>query len=319
MELRHLRYFVAAAETQHFGRAARKLGIVQPALSKQVRELEEELGVPLFERLPRGVRLTESGASFKVDAVALLHQLGLAAEKARAVARGELGCLRLGFVDTAMNHPGVPGLVGRFRHDFPSIRLELTQAPSVSQWEMLRTGRIDAGLLYHLPAESTAHESLVIGEETIMLAVPKAHPLARHTSVLMRELAGEGFVWMPRAISPPFNDAVQDACRQHGFHMGIVQEATTDHAIMSLVAAGAGVTFCIASAKLSKPRDVRILPIRDLRLAFKLRLCWLSGNGNPTLARLLETWRTYIEKAAPLKATRPQARRLVKAQKSPRR
>jgi len=292
MELRHLRYFVAAAEAQHFGKAARKLGIVQPALSKQVKELEEELGVPLFERLPRGVRLTAAGASFQQESVALLQQLSLAADKARSVAKGQLGCLRLGFVDTAMNHPGVPALVGRFRREHPTIKLELTQAPSVTQWELLRSNRTDAGLLYHLPEQDAQLESLVLGEERIMLAVPRSHPCARRATLRMADLSALGFVWMPRSISPPFDDAVKEACRKHGFEMKVVQEAGTDHAIMSMVAAGAGVTFCISSAMNARPRDVRIVPIRDLNLRFKLRLCWLRGHANPALSVFIRNCHT---------------------------
>lgn len=291
MELRHLRYFVTAAEFEHFGKAAAKLGIVQPALSKQIRELEEELGVSLFERLPRGVRLSAAGQSLLQDSQALLAQAAASVERARDAARGNTGILRLGFVDTTVYHPLVPRIIQAFRSRYPGLRLELHQDPSLAQWEGLRAGRLDAGLVYHLPPERSDLKAFALGKEEIQLVVPRHHPLATRDSVSLKELREEAFVFCPRSVSPPFHDKLLDACRKHHFEPRIIQEAHTDHAIISLVAAGAGLTFCIASARSSKPRDVEFLRVRDLGLVFQLSLIWSAKNHSPALANFLHTAR----------------------------
>lgn len=289
MELRHLRYFLATAELEHFGKAARRLGIVQPALSRQIRELEEELGVALFERLPRGVRLSAAGQAFREDAAAVLARAAAAVERARDVGRGRAGLLRIGFVDTSMYHPVVPGLINRFRAAHPGIKMDLRQDPSVAQWELLRTRQIDAALLYHLPPERMLKvDSVELGAEEIHLAVPSRHPFARRSSVCMAELRDEALVWFPRSVSPPFNDVIFDACARHGFSPRIVQEVRTDHAIISLVAAGVGCTFCISSAVFSKPKAVEIIRVRDLGLRFRLSLCWLPDAANPALESFIK-------------------------------
>lgn len=287
MEFRHLRSFVTAGRLEHFGRAAARLAIVQPALSRQIQELEEEIGTPLFERLPRGVRLTAAGRLFLAEAEALLAQASGALERARDAGAGRIGRLRIGYVDTSIYHPVLPGLLQRFRGQFPGVQLELVQQTSVAQADSLRNGAIDAGFVYHLPAHQPSLGTHRLLTEKILLAVPASHRLGGRQRLRLAELRDEDFVWIPRAVSPPFYDAVLAACRRAGFEPRVVQEGLSDLAILSLVAAGAGLTFCVASAEHRKPQDVALVRVTDLRLTVHLTAIWRTDNLNPALPHFL--------------------------------
>jgi DNA-binding transcriptional LysR family regulator len=287
MEFRHLRSFVAAAQLEHFGRAAARLAIVQPALSKHIRELEDELGTPLFIRLPRGVRLTEAGRFFLHESDALLAQAKLSAQGARDIGAGRAGRLRLGYVDTALYQPAIPQFLQGFRQRWPAIRLELSQHPSQAQAELLRTGAIDLGFVYHLPVDLPTLSSRRLLSEKVVLAVPVSHPLAARRSVKLAALRDEDFVWIPRHLSPPFFDAVFAACHRQDFEPRILQEGQTDLAILSLVAAGVGLSFCLASAERRKPSDVVLLPVTQLDLTMHLSVIWRTDHTNPALPHFL--------------------------------
>ena len=298
MELRHLRYFVTAARLQHFGRAAARLSIVQPALSKQIRELEEELGTGLFERLPRGVRLTAAGQSFLRDAEALLRDAELAGRRARDAGAGRTGQLRVGFVDTAIYHPVLPRIIQEFRHEFPAVQLELVQQPSIVQGELLRSGSLNVGFVFHPPSDLATLATHPVLSEPIVLAVPRSHRLARARQVKLAELKDEAFVWIPRAVSPNFHDGIFAVCARHGFTPRVVQEGQTDLTILSLVAAGVGLSFCVASARARKPRDVALVKVTDLRMTVRLAAIWRTDDPNPALAHFIAVVRRCARRPA---------------------
>src|SRR5882762_4460686 len=151
MELRHLRYFVAVGEEQHYGRASSRLRVAQPALSRQIQDLEEELGFKLFERLPRGVKLNVAGKLFLQDARRILQDVNEAAARAGLVARGLSGTLRVGFTENASWRGVVPDSFRRFRERQPDAELQITPATSLEQIEALRSGRLDAGFVFNMP------------------------------------------------------------------------------------------------------------------------------------------------------------------------
>lgn len=287
MELRHLRYFAAAAELGHFGRAAERLNIVQPALSKQIRELEEELGVALFERLPRGVRLTPAGHAFAEEVVALLARVPAAAERARQVASGRVGRLRIGFVDTAIYPPPVPRMIDRFRRAFPEVRVELVQQTSLRQGEMLGRGELDLSFAYHAPEGLAGLEKRLVLSERVVLAAPSSHRVAGLKSVRLSDLKDESFVWIPRDLSPPYHDLVFAACRKAGFAPKVVQEGRSDGALLGLVAGGAGLSFSLSSTRHRCPRAVVLIPIADRMPVIRLQALWLRYNDNPALPGFL--------------------------------
>src|SRR5271156_2203858 len=151
MELRHLRYFVAVGEEQHYGRAARRLRVAQPALSRQIQDLEDEIGFTLFDRLPRGVKINAAGKSFLEDARRILQQVSEATTRAARVARGQCGTLRVGFAESASWHGVVPDSFRQFRERQPDAELQLNPLSSLEQVEAVRSGRLDAGFVFDFP------------------------------------------------------------------------------------------------------------------------------------------------------------------------
>jgi DNA-binding transcriptional LysR family regulator len=151
MELRHLRYFMAVGEEQHYGRAARRLRVAQPALSRQIQDLEKEIGFRLFERLPRGVRLSAAGELFLEDVRRILQDVDQAAARAGRVALGRSGTLRVGFTENASWRGVVPESFRRFRELQADAELQLQPSGSLEQMEAIRSGRLDAGFVFDMP------------------------------------------------------------------------------------------------------------------------------------------------------------------------
>jgi DNA-binding transcriptional LysR family regulator len=247
MELRHLRYFLAVAEELHFGRAAARLHIAQPPLSQQIRQLEAELGYPLFLRTQRRVRITEAGAAFRDEARALLERLELAKAAAGRVARGEAGALAVGFVASA-TYALLPRLYRRFRERHPGVTLGLEEMSTAEQVEALRAGRIQVGLARPPVGDDTLHVE-TLAEEPLVAALPARHPLAARARLPLRALAHEPFVLFPRHPRPGWIDVVQEACRAAGFRPAVAQEVLELSTAVTLVAAGIGVSLVPASAQ----------------------------------------------------------------------
>src|SRR5262245_8556149 len=150
MELRHLRYFLAVGGEQHYGRAAQRLRIAQPALSRQIQDLEEEIGFKLFDRLPRGVKISAAGTSFLEDARRILHELNDAVARAKRVASGQSGTLRVGFIESMSWHGVVPDSFRQFRERQPDAELKIKPLSSLEQIEAVRSGQLDAGFLFNI-------------------------------------------------------------------------------------------------------------------------------------------------------------------------
>src|SRR5216683_6926890 len=204
MELRHLRYFMAVGEEQHYGRASRRLRVAQPALSRQIQDLEEELGFKLFERLPRGVKLNVAGKLFLQDARRILQDVNEAAARAGLVARGLSGTLRVGFTENASWRGVVPDSFRRFREQQPDAELQLQPAASLEQLEAIRSGRLDAGFGNFMPKADPELDQLPVAIQHVELAAPKRHPLTKLKKLRLRDLTNAPFVWFPRRKSPAF-------------------------------------------------------------------------------------------------------------------
>src|SRR5580704_4097269 len=225
MELRHLRYFVAVGEEQHYGRAARRLRVAQPALSRQIQDLEEEVGFKLFERLPRGVKLSAAGKLFLEDARRILQEVSDAAARAARVARGLTGTLRIGFTENASWGGVVPESFRRFREQQPDAVLQLQPAASLEQLDAIRSGHLDAGFVNFMPKADPELDHIDVAVQQVALATPKRHPLARLKELRLRDLADAAFVWFPRRASPAFYDQMMDVCYRGGLKSPrIVQE-----------------------------------------------------------------------------------------------
>ena len=288
MELRHLRYFVAVGEEQHYGRAARRLRVAQPALSRQIRDFEDQVGFKLFERLPRGVRLSAAGELFLEDARRILQEVNEAAARASRVARGQSGTLRIGFTENSSWRGVVPDSFRRFRELQPHADLQLQPAPSLEQLEAIRAGRLDAGFVNFMPKADPELDQLAVAIQRVELAVLKKHPLTKLKRLRLRDLTDAPFVWFPRRATPAFYDRMMHECYRGGLKSPhIVQEGINEATILSLVSAGMGVGWVLGSARWRCPETVTILPVVDLNLPLSLNLAWRRDNTSPLLANFV--------------------------------
>jgi DNA-binding transcriptional LysR family regulator len=247
VELRQIRSFLSIAETLHFGRTAALIHISQPALSLQIRALEEEIGVPLLERNRRKTTLTEAGVAFRTEAAAALSQLDLAIRKSRLAANGKLGFLRIGFIFTA-GFEIVPGIVREFRSLNPEVELSLRSIPTATQVRMLEAGSLDIGFLRLPIGERLTLDVQTVHREPFVVVLPRSHPLAKKKRVRLHELSGEKFVMYQRSYAPGFHDLILGMLRDAGIVPRISQTAAEVATLISLVDAQIGITVLPASA-----------------------------------------------------------------------
>lgn len=291
MELRHLRYFVAAAEEQNFNRAAVRLNIAQPALSRQIRALEEELGCLLFRRLKRGVSLSPAGRSLLEDARGILASLDRACGRALAIDRGMQGRLRIGTNAIALANGCVTGAVNDFRRQCPDVELDLSALTSPAQIDALNDDRLDAGLLY-LDRPWPGLSSIVVGDYWLMIGMHRGHPLAARGDMKLADLQDADFVWGGSAPSDFVFDEVLHECRVRGLDPRIVQTCSGNDATLGLIAAGVGVGFVHSSISERPHPDVLLRTLVDFKPNYPLSLVWPSERETAALARfraLLET------------------------------
>src|SRR5467141_1128110 len=288
MELRHLRYFVYVAEEQHYGRAAERLRVAQPALSRQIQDLEEEIGFELFDRLPRGVKISAAGKSFLVDARRILHEVNDATARAKRVASGQSGTLRVGFVESISWHGVVPDSFRQFRERQPDVELQLKPLSSAQQIEAVRTGQLDAGFLFTIANISRELAQLPVASLNLMLAAPKGHPLTKLKKLRLRDLNDAAFIWFPRRESPAYYDRLMHECFRGGLKSPhIVQEAVNEATILSLVSCRMGVAFVSGATRWRCPESVVLLPVVDLKLPLPFALVWRKDNASPLLAKFV--------------------------------
>ena len=290
MELRHLRYFAAVARMEHFGRAAQMLGIAQPALSRQIRQLEEEIGVDLLERLPRGVRLTVAGRAYAAEVEAILAHVGAANKKARAFAAGNTGSISLGFNDIASWYDDIPHRINAFRHAFPDIAVELLPLSSTAQVRALHEGKLDAGIVYDVHCsedDELVLTSRTITLSTIRLAVPTSHRLAKAKKINVNDLKDEPLVWLSRDTLQRYNNKLLSGCVQSGLSPIIIQEVSTLSIQLSLVAAGMGLGLVGSEVQSRMPPNVVLKDVHGLDVSFSLILVWRLDNDAPALANFV--------------------------------
>lgn len=248
MELRHLRYFVAVAEEMHFGRAAQRLHIVQPALSKQISALERELDVQLFTRTKRSVAFTPAGAAFYQDALDVLARVDRATELTKHTAAGALGTLDIGFASPVIWSVLQP-ILRRQRASFPGVRLHLHELHSSPQMRLLREGKLDAGFLAAAGPDELL-EFKPVAHESIVIALPEGHRLATEERIDLTDLADERFILVTRSTAPVFFAHCVELCRRYGFSPSVVEEGNTPAALYGMVAAGLGVSLGPESASI---------------------------------------------------------------------
>lgn len=291
MELRHLRYFRAVGREQHFGRAAKILHVAQPALTRQIRNLEQELGVSLFERLPRGVQLSAAGRMFLSEAEAILAQVDRSIDKARSYASGHFGTVRVGFSEIASGHREIPSKLLYFRLNEPNVTLELLPMGSQKQLDALKDAQIDAAIVYDVHQDEADAQLLHhkdIGSSDIVLALYKGHRLADASEIRMKDLHGEPFLWPVRTAMPQYSDSLTRACASQGVVPNVVQETATHTILLSLVAVGMGIGFVEHSEDRYRSDSIVLRKVSDLDVSFNIRLFWRRSDESLALARFLE-------------------------------
>lgn len=292
VELRHLRSFVVTAEELHAGRAAARLHLTQPSLSRQISALEHDLGVTLFTRIRRRFGLTPAGERFLVAAQDILRRADEAARDALRAQEGALGTLRLRFVQSA-TFQALPLLLRAFREAHPDVVLDVETLVTIRQTEELRERRIDVGLL-RLPISEPTLSTRVISRDPLVVALPAGHRLARHRRLPLAALADEPFVLYTRSFGPSVQDAIVGHCVAAGFTPRIVQEAADVQTIVALVAAGLGVSLLIGPIPPTAPNAVRYRELTDDLPRWELALAWSSETESPVLSRFLACAETVL-------------------------
>jgi DNA-binding transcriptional LysR family regulator len=286
-DLRRLRYFVAVAERLHFGRAAQALHISQPPLSRAIRALEDELGVPLFARTRRKVELTAEGARLLEETRRLTGQLERTVQELRAMASGRHARLRIGFVSLA-DYGVLPELLRAYKAAHPAVRLSLREMLSPDQATALHAGELDFGLLLPPVSGAARLEHVVVQRERFVVALPAKHRRARGEGGLrLRELAGEPFVMIPRQIAPRLYDIVAQLAIEAGMSLNVAQEAIQMQTVVSLVSSGLGAAVVPGSVANLGRRGVVYRSLADRHPRLDLWLAWRRGPLTETAASLV--------------------------------
>jgi DNA-binding transcriptional LysR family regulator len=291
MELRHLRYFVAVAESLHFGQAAAKLGIAQPSLSHQIRQLESELQTSLLRRTKRRVEITEAGRLFLEDARDIIARADRAEVLARRLGRTNAQRLRIG-VGYCMDHAGVSLLVGRFNARHDEVQVELKTLSVANQLAALYEGRLDIGFV-RPPMNDHGLNTEVLIRESLVVALHPKHRLASRQRIVLSALANESFILPSRDAVPLFHDAVLKACREAGFVPHAPHEADHLEMILGMIAAGAGVGVVPAAAGKFKHRVV-CRPLNPSPEKLETAIAWRRDNTAPMLTEFLREARRTL-------------------------
>jgi DNA-binding transcriptional LysR family regulator len=295
MELRQLRYFIAAGEEQHIHRAAKRLRIAQPALSRQIQNLEEEIGFELFERLPRGVRLSPAGKLYLNDARRIMAEIGGAVGRTRRIAHGQAGVLRVGCVDSLSWRGIVPDSFKMFREQQPDAELDLRALITAEQVDAIESGSLDAGFIVTSSRLSKDLTQFEVGTANFEVAVPVDHPLTRMGKLRLRDLVDYPFVWFPRYRLPAFYDQLMAACAKGGLNNPrIVQETEKEVTLLTLVSWQIGLAFVTSNTRLRCPRGVVLHPVTDLHMPIRFSLVYRRGNRSVLLAKFVAGVRSLL-------------------------
>ncbi|AZI36922.1 putative LysR family transcriptional regulator [Caenibius tardaugens NBRC 16725] len=276
MELRQLRYFSVLAETLNFHRAAERLNISQPPLTVAIRKLEAELGVPLFERGARGVRLTAAGRAALEPAREALAQAQRVKDAVTQGGRGELGRLRIGFVGSAISER-LPKIISAYRERYPRVELQLEEATSAEIADAIEERKLDAGLVRLPIMRRVGLETQVIEHDHLVVAVGPDHAVARRKSIALAELAE-----LPFIIHGPISIlhiTIILACQKAGFTPRVAQEATQVQTVLGLVQSGLGVGLVPARMARFAPEGVRLMPLTE-PIAVEMGIAW-RPNAEP--------------------------------------
>jgi LysR family transcriptional regulator, benzoate and cis,cis-muconate-responsive activator of ben and cat genes len=285
LNLNHLRAFVAVADCLSFSRAAQRLHISQPALSNQIRLLEEDFDAKLFVRNQRSVALTSVGKDILDDVQRLLSGADEIKQRVRRALKGTLGVLRIGFVASATADI-VPRLAVTFRKSFPEVSLELKNMPTMLQVDALRQRILDVGIV-RLPLGEPDIEVLPLFSEPFAIVVSKQHPFISRDRISVRDLEREPFVSYSERLAPAFFQHWTGLCRKAGFTPRILQEVAEMETALALVSAGVGVAILPEGVARRHRRAIKVVGLKEERIRSEIGLAFLKLNPPPLARRLV--------------------------------
>lgn len=308
MELRHLRYFIAAAEEEHFGRASDRLHVTRPAVSQMIIDLEEELGTPLFERRAHSVKLTAAGRTLLPQLQSIMNDLANALATAKQVGEGKIGSLNIGYGSLTLLHPLFRAVVKTLHETVPGLTISLSEIPTSLQLKALAEGKIHAGFMHfgpkgvfsrkgsgtRIPTEEVVLDYLKIQSGGLGAVVPRDHRLATKKSVCLAELANEEFVVVPASSVTPGYGLLYSLCQKAGFEPRIVQEVNSIASQLNLVSVGMGIGLTVVGKQFAYPPGCVVIPLSDVNYTTNFVLGWVKGHSDPALSRLIEIVRGKI-------------------------
>lgn len=291
MELRHLRYFVAVAKELHFRRAAERLGIKQPPLSAQIRQLEGELGTPLFHRMTRGVTLTEAGEVLLEDARLILNRVDQAKLDVGRTARGESGHVGVGFAGATPFHPLVPAIIKACHSRYPGIVMSPVISNTARLMSGVRNGECDVAFVRPplLDSQGLAVHTLV--HEAMLIVLPSDHPLAQREAIPLAAIADETLIVAPRELDPGFYDHVIESCRRAGFTPKLGLPGPQIAAFVGMVAAGLGVAIVPECFQQIQPPGVSYLRIEGEAPLASIALIHRQADRSPAVRQFVSVAR----------------------------
>jgi DNA-binding transcriptional LysR family regulator len=291
MEIRHLRYFLAVADHGSVAEAARQLHIAQPALSRQIKDIEEELGADLFRRSAKGAELTAVGVQFALDARRLVADMEAAKERAIRVARGQGGTLRIGVSPIYSWHPTILSLVHDFRQTHPDVTIRIEPALAAKQLDAIAEGKLDAGFMGWRDESDPRFEALHLFDCTLRLAIPQHGPFAFSVPTHLADLKDKPCIWFDRENAPAYYDFLIRQCQMAGFLPKIAQFGGDVTTILGMVAAGMGYSIVPDTSIHGCPSSVLLAPHPELTLSYPVEFVWRHDPENTALDQFIENVR----------------------------
>ncbi|MFD2036607.1 LysR family transcriptional regulator [Belliella marina] len=285
IELRHLEYFRAVAEELNFGRAAERLFISQPGLSRQIKQMEEILGVQLFERTKRRVELTAAGEYLKSEADFIFNHLELTKTQLKEIAKGNVGELRIGFLGSAA-HTVLPDFLVKISRHFPGIQTTLEELSNANQVEMLEKDRLDLGFV-RLARVPDPLQMQVVHIDSFSVVLPLGHPLSGGGFKNVGQLKEDDFILFSHDYSSIYFDKIMSICEDQGFSPKITHKSVHALTIFKLVEAGLGVAIVPTSLKEGYDLKVNFIELLNIRQKTELFAVWKKGNRNPAVSKVL--------------------------------
>lgn len=290
MEIRQLQYFLGVATELHFSKASEKLFIAQPALSRQIQQLEENLGVMLFERDKRNVKLTPAGEFLREEATQLLSQLENISKKTQAIHKGEEGEIRIGYPGSAI-YSVIPPLLSNLKLHFPQIRAKLAEVLEDDLFGNLKNYQLDVGFIRE-PFSDKLLSTKVIFEECFALILPENHAITPENFTSLAQVKDESFILPPRHTGSVYYDMLIRMCEREGFLPNVTHESNYGATILRLVEHNLGVSLMPISYRLSAAMKVKFIELKNIPERTALFMAWRKNDTNPVLQNFLKTTET---------------------------